>query len=388
MKTNRIQKLREQRAEIIEKMGEMTDTLEVENRAFTEEEQADFDAREKTVQNIDATIASLERALKLECTETDASQGEQRAEADREELETHAFEMYLRGEEMDMQLRADVNWQTSSNGAVIPSTIANKIIDKVVDICPVYQMATRYDVGGTLSIPYYDETSGTITMDYASEFSALSSTAGKFSSIQLTGYLAGCLSKIPRTLINNSQFDIVNFVINKMAEKISIWIEGQLLNGTTGKIEGLTGVTEKITTAAATKITADELIDLQEALPDAYQGNAIFIMNRATRTAIRKLKDNDDNYLLNRDMSAKWGYTLLGKDVYCSDNMPTMAGGKTAIYYGDLSGLAVKVAENPQIDIMREKFMDEHAVGVVAWLEMDAKVENAQKIAALVMKAS
>jgi hypothetical protein len=37
------------------------------------------------------------------------------------------------------------------------------------------------------------------------------------------------------------------------------------------------------------------------------------------------------------------------------------------------------------IEVLREKYADEHAVGVIGWLEFDSKVENAQKIAKLVM---
>ena len=143
-----------------------------------------------------------------------------------------------------------------------------------------------------------------------------------------------------------------------------------------------------MTAAATTVIVADELIDLQEAIPDMYQKDAIWIMNKATRTAIRKLKDSNGDYILNKDATAKWGYTLFGKDVYVSENMPTMAAGKTAIFYGDMSGLAVKLSEDMSIEVLREKFATQHAIGVVGWIEIDSKVENAQKIAKLVMKAS
>lgn len=42
---------------------------------------------------------------------------------------------------------------TGDNGAVIPTSIANKIIEKVIEISPLFSMATRYNVGGTLNIP-------------------------------------------------------------------------------------------------------------------------------------------------------------------------------------------------------------------------------------------
>lgn len=78
--------------------------------------------------------------------------------------------------------------------------------------------------------------------------------------------------------------------------------------------------------------------------------------------------------------NSKWGYTLFGNDVFCSDNMPKMAAGKTAIIYGDMSGLAVKVSEDMNIEVLREKFATEHAIGVVGWLEMDSKIEMNRRL--------
>ena len=65
-----------------------------------------------------------------------------------------------------------------------------------------------------------------------------------------------------------------------------------------------------------------------------------------------------------------------------------MAAGKTVIFYGDMSGLATKVSEDVSVEVLREKYATQHAIGVVAWMEIDAKVENAQKISKLVMKTS
>lgn len=374
-----LKKLLEQRADLQAEMEALLDTAKTEERAMTDEESQKFDDLEKQIKAIDGTIEREERARNMEKKEIQDQEVEERAV-----LEERAFENYIRGK---VEERSDVNMAVGDNGAVIPSSIANKIIKKVYDICPIYQLATRYNVGGTLNIPYYDETTQKIEMAYATEFTDLESTSGKFASIELKGFLAGALTKVSKSLINNSQFDIVNFVINAMAEAISRWIEKELLNGTNNKVAGLSTVTQKVDAASATAVTADELIDLQEAVPDAYQGQAIWIMNKATRTAIRKLKDQEGNYILNKDATAKWGYTLFGKDVYTSDNMPTMAAGNTAIYYGDMSGLAVKLSEAMNIEVLREKFATQHAVGVVGWIELDAKVENAQKIAKLVMKS-
>lgn len=378
-----LKSLTEQRADLVQQMKDLTSTAETEKRAFSPEEDQKFDDLDKQIKALDSTIEKLERARDLKLNVTSTKKHE---ELKQDDLEERAFAAYIRGEVL--QERADVNLTVGDNGAVIPTSIAQKIIKKVVDICPIYQLATRYNVGGTLSIPYYDEDTQTIEMAYATEFQDLESTSGKFGSIELKGFLAGALSKVSKSLVNNSQFDIVSFVVTAMAEAISKWIEKELLHGTADKVAGLSTVKLTVTATASAAITTDDLIDVQEAIPDAYQAGAIWIMNKATRTAIRKLKDNDGNYILNKDATARWGYTLFGKDVYTSANMPAMEAGKTAIYYGDMSGLAVKLSEDVSIEVLREKFATQHAIGVVGWIEIDSKVENAQKIAKLVMKAS
>ena len=306
--------------------------------------------------------------------------------------ETRCFENYIRG---IVTHERDNNMTFGDNGAVVPTTIANRIIKKVYDICPILERSTKYNIKGTLELPYYDTSTTTISVAYKDEFSALTSSSGTFNSITLTGYLAGALTKISRSLINNSQFDIVAFVVDEMAYAIKRFIENELLNGTPGnppttpsKVLGLYGLTNYITAAAQTAVTADEVVQLHDRIKDEFQENAIWIMSPATRTALRLLKATTGYYLLNDDVSSPFGTTLLGKPVYVSDNMPNMAAGKNAIFYGDFRGLATKFNEELSIEVLREKYADEHAVGVIGWFEFDSKVEDAQKIAKLVMASA
>ena len=310
---------------------------------------------------------------------------------DRAANETRSFENYIRG----IVTNERTNMTFGDNGAVVPTTIANRIIKKVYDICPILERSTKYNVKGTLELPYYDTSTTTISVAYKDEFSALTSSSGTFNSITLTGYLAGALTKISRSLINNSQFDIVAFVVDEMAYAIKRFIENELLNGTPGnppstpsKVLGLYGLTNYITAAAQTAVTADEVVQLHDKIKDEFQENAIWIMSPATRTALRLLKATTGYYLLNDDVSSPFGTTLLGKPVYVSDNMPNMAAGNNAIFYGDFRGLATKFNEELSIEVLREKYADEHAVGVIGWFEFDSKVEDAQKIAKLVMASA
>ena len=68
--------------------------------------------------------------------------------------------------------------------------------------------------------------------------------------------------------------------------------------------------------------------------------------------------------------------------------MPDITADTTAIYYGDLSGLATKFSEELSIEVYRELYGAQHAIGVVGWIEFDAKVQDQQKIAVLKMADS
>lgn len=311
----------------------------------------------------------------------DEKSAEQRAMGERA-----AFEAYIRDTASGIETRA--NLDMGNNGAIIPVTIAREIIKRVYDICPILEKSRKFNAVGALDVPVYDETTSAITVAYATEFQELTANVGKFTSVRLTGFLAGALSLISRSLINNTQIDIVAFIIDEMAYKIARFIEGELLNGTTNKIDGLSTMTNTMTAASATAITADEVVELKDKIKDVYQANACWIMSPATRTALRLLKDKVDRYLLQDDINAPFGSTLLGKPIYVSDNMPDIAAGKRTIIYGDLSGLGTKFVEEMNIQVLREKYATMHAIGIVGWLEFDAKVIDNQKIAALVQAAS
>lgn len=381
----------EKKNDLITRAEKIVNAAEDEKRELTEDEAAELaEIRDdvKKIKTILETMNDLDdgrepmppKGNKPEPNPDDEPDANKRA-LDEEK----AFADYIRG--IVINGRA-TNLTEGDNGAVIPKTIAKKIVETVYDICPVLEKSDRYNVKGTLSIPYYDESTSQITTAWATEFTALTSTSGKFQSIDLKDYLAGALTKVSRSLINNSDFDIVSFVVRKMAESIARFVENVILNGGgsgNSNVKGLTTAPVGVTAAAQTAITADEVIKLKDSIKDVFQTNAFFVMNSKTRTALRLLKDNDGRYMLQDDINSEFGSTLLGKDVYVSDNMPEMASGKTAIYYGDFSCLATKFTEDMNIQILRELFAAEHAVGVVGWIDFDTAVENAQGIAALKM---
>lgn len=370
-------KLRDSAKKITRDLGLMNDVEEIGREKVKEEKKKEGEAEMKK------TEAMEERSIEIR--------------------ERRAFENYIRG----FKVRDDdptpvedppqnlgptpydpLNPVAGAGGKLIPTTILKYIIRKIYDICPILERSQKFNVKGKLDIPKYPADSDNITVAYQEEFKPLVSKSGSFNTVTLEGFLAGCLTKVSRSLINNVQFDIVGFVVNEMAYCISRWIEGELLKGTSQKVEGLSGLTNGITANSPTAITADEVVKLHDKIKDRFQQNAIWIMSPSTRTALRLLTSSTGYYLLNDDISTPFGTSLLGKPVYVSDNMPDIAAGATTIYYGDMNGLATKFNENINIEVLRERYADEHAYGVVGWFEFDSKVIDEQQIAKLTMASA
>lgn len=386
--TERKEKMEKQN-ELLTRADEMVETAKTENRELTPDEMQELaeirdDVKKiKEFLDIDDDLREIDTKKKEDnVPEEEMNMNEEKRALTDEELEVRAFDAYIRGEVLNERVN---NLEKGTNGAVIPTSIANRIIKRVYDISPVLERSSKYNVKGNLVLPYYDENTTAITVAYQNEFVAMQSNVGEFKPITLTGYLAGALAKVSRSLINNSEFNLVDWLVDEMAYKIKVFIERELLKGTAQKVAGLSGLTNSVTAGSATVLTVDDVINVHDAVKDDFQQDAIWVMSPATRTALRKLKSTTGYPLLNDDITSPFGTTLLGKPVYVSDNMDNIATGKTVIYYGDMKGLATKFAEDINIQVLREKYADEHADGIIAWFEFDSKVEDAQKIAKLVM---
>ncbi len=371
--------LAEQRETALAEMTTLTDSVKAEERAFTEEENTKFAELERTIEGIDATVNAINKTRELAPVEEEEKrtmEENRTPELSVEELEIRTFADIIR------QRAADANITKTANGAVIPKTIAAKIIDQVKDISPLYRMAEHFNVRGQLSIPYVDTSNDHIAAAYATEFTDLTAVDTKLLSVDLTGYLAGVLCKISRSLINATDFDLVSFVIGKIARAVAAWLDQELIQGTSGKILGLSGATNTLTGT----VTVANLIALQDKLKGAYQDGAIWVMAPATWTAVKQLLAGTSNFELNASIEGGFSGRLLGKPVYVSDQCPgTGTSANRAVFYvNPAEALAVKLVED-SVQVLNEKFAIQHATGVVAWFEADCKVQNQQAAAVLVM---
>ena len=367
----------EKRNAIVDEINKMFETAEKEVRALTDDEQKAFDEKTAELKALDKTIESAKDmrsmgALDVPQEERQVVETEEKVE----DVEARAFEQLIRENRTGEMAKSD-------NGAVIPTTIANRILDKVKQIAPLYDLATKFNVKGKLDFPVAKDA---IATSYATEFTALTSSKVGFNKRTLDGFLVGALSKVSVSLVNNSQFDIVNYVINKVAESIGSFLEKEIINGT--GTNAMTGILHDETLVKKVETvgdipTADEFIATQVEIPQQYQAGAMWLVSNKTLLAMRQMKDTNGRYFLQNDLTNGFGYTFLGKPVMVSDQMV-----ENTVVYGDFSGYFINIHEGSSIKVLNEKYADEHAIGVVAWLEVDGKPMEEGKFVKTAKKAS
>lgn len=139
---------------------------EEEVRAMAETEQQDYEKYKKELEGLNATIAAAEERAKREAGNNPKTQEEKT-----EEEEVRAFEQYCRGETRALKV--------GTNGEILPRTVAQQIITKATEMCPIMELATVYNVKGELVLPYYDESSTAIEVKYVDELTDLTEKAEK-----------------------------------------------------------------------------------------------------------------------------------------------------------------------------------------------------------------
>ncbi|AVK50666.1 phage capsid protein [Clostridium sp. MF28] len=379
----------EKRNNLIGEMEGLINKATEEVRSFDETETNRMNEIKTEVANIDATLKTIEETRELvkeeikEELNKEIEVGKDDEKMEKRELETKDNVLEVRAMEDEKIFVEMINGKraldVANNGAIIPETIANRIIEKVKELSPIVSMTTIFNEGGNLKFPVYDDTTN-IEATYVDDMQELTEQTGKFTVVSLQNFIVGSLAKISKSLANRTNIDVAGFAINKIAQALAEFLEKELITGSV-KMKGLTTSTNTVVSSVVAKIGADDLIDVQLTVPEVFQSKCVWIMNKTDFAAIRKLKDGEGNYLLTKDYVQGFGYTLLGKIVYISENAD-------AVYYGDMSGLYVKFAQTVEIQVLLEKYATQHAIGVVGYLEADSAIIEPQKIVKFTKKVA
>ena len=199
-----------------------------------------------------------------------------------------------------------------------------------------------------------------------------------FGQVQLDAHKVGTIIKVSEELLNDSAFDLESYFVSEFARRIGDKEEEAFLtgNGTgkpTGILNGTGGGQVGVTTAGATAITADELIDLYYSLKAPYRKNSIWILNDSTIKAIRKLKDGNGQYLWQPAIKDGEVNTILGRPYFTSAYVPTMAAGAKTVVFGDLKYYWIGDRQGITFKRLNELYAGNGQVGFMASKRLDGK---------------
>lgn len=177
------------------------------------------------------------------------------------------------------------------------------------------------------------------------------------------------------------------------------YVEPVIWNKTTGRVVGghqrLTGILNTtgggdvgVTSASATAITADELIDLYHSLKEPYRKDAVWILNDSTVKAIRKLKDGTGQYLWQPGIKDGEENTILGRPYYTSAFVPSIAAGAKTVIFGNLNYYWIGDREGITFKRLNELYAGNGQVGFLAYKRLDGKTVLPEAIKVLKMKSA
>jgi len=228
---------------------------------------------------------------------------------------------------------------------------------------------------------------------WVGEEGAIPESDDSFGQVSIGAYKLGTMIKVSEELLNDSVFDLEAYISREFARRIGNKEEEAFFTGDgTGKPLGVlaeTGGAEVgVTAAGAAAFTADEIFDLFYSLKAPYRRSAVFVMNDASVKALRKLKDNNGQYLWQPSLTAGAPDTLLNRPVYTSAFMPALAAGAKSILFGDLSYYWVADRQGRSFRRLGELYAPTGQVGFLATQRVDGKLILPEAVKVMQMKAA
>lgn len=213
-----------------------------------------------------------------------------------------------------------------------------------------------------------------------------------FGQVSISAYKLGTLLKVSEELLNDSIFNLEAYIAKEFARRIGAKEEeaffiGDGVGKPTGIFNTTGGAQDGITTASATAITVDEIMDLYYSLKSPYRKNATFILNDATVKAIRKLKDGNGNYIWQPSITAGTPDTILNSPVKTSSYVPTIAAGAKTVAFGDFSYYWIADRQGRSFKRLNELYATTGQVGFMATQRVDGKLILPEAIKTLKQKA-
>jgi len=279
----------------------------------------------------------------------------------------------------------------AEGGYLVPDEYEHKLIEALEEENIFRKLAhTIQTDSGERKIPVVASKG---TANWIDEEGPYEDSDDNFSQITIGAHKLGTTIKISEELLRDSVFNLEEYISREFARRIGAREEESFFTGDgNGKPLGVLaengGADVGVTAASATAITADELIDLFHSLKTPYRKNAVWVMNDATNKAVRKLKDNNGQYLWQSALTAGAPNTLLGRPVHTSAYMPTLGAGAKTIAFGDFKYYWIADRQGRTFKRLNELYAKNGQVGFIGSQRVDGKLTLTEAIKVLQQKAA
>ena len=402
--------MREKRSALNEQMNGLLSAAKAEGRNLTKEENVQFDAMYAEQDELRNSVKRIEQAEELK-KELASKADEVRDNAAPAKVEARdAFNAYLRkgvnglnaGEARAIQeLRAagadaaNVSNVDANGGFLVPENWSDFISATELFKSDIEKVATvlRTSNGQPFNLPATDDTG--VVASILGQATAVTRKDMEFTNVKFDPFTySSGLVQVSNQLMSDNAFDLSSFVGGQLANRLKRGINAGLTTGAdTTEPQGIvTGSTAALTSASATAIDIDEVMDLFYSVDASYRNapGAGFMMNSSTAKAIRILGFGQTNdfpaYV--PGMSVGEPDMLFGKPVYINEDMDSIAATKKAIIFGDLSQYYIHEAGGVQILRLNERFADELSTGFIGYRRIDGHLLQGSAVKHILQKAS
>lgn len=390
--------LRQKRSELWEKAKLFLDNAKRNGDVLSADDRATYEKMEQEIVDLGKEIGIIERreTLDLEMSKPTSAPISTNPNTKTEEKTGRSSDEYKKSFWLAMRNKKNpyeaVNalqiGTDSEGGYLVPDEYESTLIEKLHDENIIRQYATVIkSSNGDKKIPVV---AGYGEATWTDEEAAYTESDDSFGVITLGAHKLTSIIKVSEELLNDSVFDLEQYISKEFVRRMAAAEENAFINGTgTGRPTGIlqTAETGK-TTAAAAAITADEVIDLYHSLRSPYRKNAVFIANDSTVKAIRQLKDSNGMYLWQPGLKEGQPDTLIGNRIISSAYMPEIGAGKKPILFGDISYYWIADRQGRTFQRLNELYAATGQVGFRTFQRVDGKLTLAETVKTLACKAS
>ncbi len=287
------------------------------------------------------------------------------------------FNQYIRTGHVLDELKATLVEGTAANGGyLVPEAYAMEIV-RAIQVGSYLRAAGArvIQVSGNnkYNVPTLTNSGAAVLTAESAAFDQAEPTLGE---VELVPYKYTALSKTSEELLADSRFPVETILSQDAAYR---FIQAENTAFTTGTGSGqpqgvVVGSSLGKTTASASAITADEIIDLYHSLGFQYRANAKWMMNDSTLALVRKLKDTTNQYLWQPGLAAGQPDTILGRPVIINNSMATVATGQKTILFGDFSYFWIVEWDGMAMQRLNELYAANGHVGFRWFKRFDSKV--------------